>query len=85
MTLNDFLELWPVVPFFVGIIAWALRLESMSRMNKQSIEYLSDRIDRQENDIKERLGKIDARLELIASSLEKVIWRFARSDTDKDQ
>ena len=79
-----FLQNWgliaPLISVFAGLIVWGIRLEGLVKLNKQENSHLADRLDRQETEIKDKLGKIDARLEIIASSLERVIWRLPRSE-----
>lgn len=76
--METILEYWPVVTALIGLAVWGIRLESLAKMNKRDNEHLTDRVDRMDSDIKVALGKIDGRLELIATSLERVIWRIPR-------
>lgn len=76
------LAVWPVIVVLGGVAVWALRLESLVRINKNNLDHLEKRVARQESDIKAQLAKIDNRLENIATSLERVIWRVPRARDD---
>lgn len=84
MTLTELLMAWwPVIGAALGfvftVIVWGIRLEGLVKMNRNDMKHLEDRQDRQDNDIKIGFAKLDARLEAMNSSLEKVIWRIPRT------
>lgn len=76
------LQYWPIIGAIIGLVVWGVRLESLANMNKKETEHINLRIDRLDSDIKVALSKIDGRLETIATSLERVIWRIPRDAKD---
>ncbi len=78
------IALIPVATVVLGVVIYAIRIEGHVKMLHQRDEHLEGRIDRQDSEIRERLGKIDARLESIANTLERVIWRIPKDNDRND-
>ena len=80
-------DYWPIAVGVVAVITWGIRLESLAQMNKREIEHTNDRVDGIHDDIRMSMGKLDARLTIIQTTLERIIWKLpvSKSEFNSDE